>query len=131
MARSSKKARRLVAGDETFLWTVRHEHRVEHGRPEGCRTVLDLRRAGARGRLLTVFRQGAGRPAPGGWLPSGTVGSAEEGWLNLHEPGTVRALLDEALRRGWDPDDPVPLRTDGWRVFGAVAAARGGAERPG
>lgn len=31
MVRSSKKARRLIVGNEAFLWSLGHEHRVEQG----------------------------------------------------------------------------------------------------
>ncbi|MFC7104235.1 hypothetical protein ACFQQB_29615 [Nonomuraea rubra] len=41
--------------------------------------------------------------------------------MNLHEPGTVRALLDEAVRRGWDGDDPRTVCLDGWDLFTAAA----------
>ncbi|MFJ5927723.1 hypothetical protein ACIQF6_34520 [Kitasatospora sp. NPDC092948] len=125
MARSSKKARRLVVDDETFLWSLGHEHRVEQGRYQDCREFLTIRRLGARGRLLIVFQGGGGRLVPDGCLPSGAVGAAEGGWLNLHEPGTVRALLDEATASGWNPDDPVTKQMDGWLLFDAVATRRG------
>jgi hypothetical protein len=52
------------------------------------------------------------------------LGTAEGGGLNLHEPGTVRALLAEAKTSGWQPDDPASAQADGWLLFDAVAARR-------
>jgi hypothetical protein len=125
MVRKGKKARRLVVGDETFLWSLGHEHHVEQGRYEDCREVLAIRRLGARGRLLIVFQEGPGRLVPDGHVHSGAVGTAEGGWLNLHEPGTVRTLLAEATTSGWQPDDPSTEEADGWLFFDTVAACRG------
>ena len=124
MVRSGKKARRLVVGSEAFLWSLGHEHRIEQGRYQDCREVLTVRRLGARGRLLIVFREGPGRLVPDGHVHSGAVGTAEGGWLNLHEPGTVRALLAEATTSGWQPDDPANAQADGWLFFDTVAARR-------
>ena len=122
MVRSGKKARRLVVGNEAFLWSLGHEHRIEQGQYRDCREVLIIRRLGARGRLLIVFQEGPGRLVPDGHVHSGAVGTAEGGWLNLHEPGTVRALLAEATARGWHLDDGA--RADGWFFFETVAARR-------
>ncbi|MEU1403513.1 hypothetical protein ABZ471_14310 [Streptomyces sp. NPDC005728] len=124
MVRSSRKARRLVVVDETFLWSLRHEHRVDQGRYEDCRELLTPRRWGAQGRLLIVFQRCDGRLVPDGYLPSGAVGTTDDVWLNLHEPGTVRALLDEAIGRGWNIDDPATAEFDGWDLFDLVAMSR-------
>lgn len=61
-----------------------------------------------------------------GFLPSGAVGTSDDVWLNLHEPGTVRALLDEAIARGWNAGDPEGMQIDGWTLFDQVAAHRAG-----
>ncbi|GAA4975004.1 hypothetical protein GCM10023334_101120 [Nonomuraea thailandensis] len=114
-----------MAGDETFLWVVAHNHRDEQGRPRECRETLRLRRSGARGRLLIVFQEGPGRLL----AHSGAVGAGGL-WLNLHEPGTVRALLDEATLRGWDSDDPLTAHLDGWDLFTAVAPPLTAQARP-
>lgn len=124
MARSSRKPRRLVVGDETFLWSSGHEHRAEQGRYTDCREILAFRRRGARGRLLIVFQQGAGRLVADGYLPSGAVGTTDGVRLNLYEPGTARALLDEAIGRGWSIDDPATVEVDGWDLFRTVAVRR-------
>ncbi|MEV5537229.1 hypothetical protein AB0L13_10240 [Saccharopolyspora shandongensis] len=123
MVRSGKKARRLVVDDATFLWSVRHQHHVEQDQRQFCREVLGIGRLGAVGRVRIVFEGGAGRLVPDGLLHSGGVGTGGS-WLNLHEPGTVRALLDEALANGWDPDDPSIKQIDGWLIFDAVSARR-------
>ncbi|MEU8824646.1 hypothetical protein [Streptomyces sp. NPDC048636] len=126
MARSEKKARRLVVNDKTFLWSVHHAHHaLGDGRYEDCRETLVLRLFQARGRLRVVFRAGPDRLVPDGcFMPSGAVGTADGRALNLHEPGTVRALLDQALAQGWRPEDPPGEEIDGWALFDAVAALR-------
>ncbi|MBT2508048.1 hypothetical protein J7I98_19590 [Streptomyces sp. ISL-98] len=126
MSRSEKKSRRLVVDDKTFLWWVTHRHRAEEGRFLDCCEILDIRPFGERGRLLITFQDGPGRLVPDGYMPSGSVGKARGADLNLHEPGTVRALLDEAGADGWDTDDPQVRTVDGWAFFDAVAARRGG-----
>lgn len=93
-------------------------------RYQGCREILTLRRRGTHGRLQIVFRAGAGRLVPDGYLPSGAVGTTDDVWLNLHEPGTVRALLDEAIARGWNAGDKETTQIDGWELFGVVAERR-------
>lgn len=124
MARSGKKARRLVVGGEVFLVSLGHEHREEAGRYLDCTEVLTIRRHKARGRLRIAFRQGPGRLVPDGGPGPGTVVATENGRLNLAEPGTMRALLDEATARGWQPDDPHTAQIDGWTLFDPVAAHR-------
>ncbi|MEU6678613.1 hypothetical protein [Streptomyces sp. NPDC046853] len=123
MPRNDKKPRRLVVDGQVFLWSVGHSHRVPvEGGYEDCCEVLSIRLSGTRGRLRILFREGAGKLVPDGFLHSGAVGIAEGSrFLNLHEPGTARALLDAATARGWRPDDPAVRETDGWDLFEAVA----------
>lgn len=86
------------------------------------------RRCGARGRPRLVFRGGPGRIVPDGYpVPSGIVGTAPDRTLNLHEPGTARALADVAPRRGWDPDGPEPREPDGWPLLDEAHTLRTGA----
>lgn len=73
---------------------------------------------------MISFPGGPGRQVFDGYGRAGIVGSKENGWLNLHEPGTARALLEEALASGWQPDDPAVTAIDGWQFFGTVAARR-------
>jgi hypothetical protein len=62
------------------------------------------------------------------FLPHGVVARAEPpALLNLHRPGVVRALLEEALARGWDGIARAEL--DGWTLFEA-AHARSRADEP-
>ncbi|MCX5198670.1 hypothetical protein OOK31_33095 [Streptomyces sp. NBC_00249] len=126
MPRKAKKARRLVVGDRTFLWKVRHVHRrLPDGRAADCRQTVGLRLVPGGGRLTVVFAEGPGRVLPGPYVASSAgVGTVGGGDLNLHEPGTVRALLDEALARGWRPEDRRGVELDGWTVLEAVAALR-------
>ncbi|MDX3227175.1 hypothetical protein [Streptomyces sp. ME19-01-6] len=118
MARS-RSTRRLVVGDDTYLWSVGHLH--EGGKQPDystCRETLSLRREGSRGRLLLAFLQ---PPAIG---PMSTVGAPDRGWLNLHEPGVVRAFLDAALAQGWDPGAVKGQEIDGWTLFPEALHAR-------
>ncbi|WP_405819820.1 hypothetical protein OG241_30815 [Streptomyces sp. NBC_01390] len=126
MARKGK-ARRLVVDGETFLWSLSHTHQaLGNGRYEDCCETFSIRRFRARGCLRIVFRAGPDRLVPDGYLmPSGAVGTAVGGTLNLHEPGTARALLDAALAQGWRPDDPLTEEVDGWTLFDAVITRRG------
>ncbi|MGK5675247.1 hypothetical protein ACSNOB_20690 [Micromonospora sp. URMC 106] len=121
-----KGARVLVVGEATYRWTVSHRHhvaRADDGMPR-CGERLAVRRDAAPGRLEIVFMGGPGRMVPDGLLHSGGVATAD-GYLNLHRPGAVRALLDEALARGWRPTDPNHVECDGWDLFdGAVARLR-------
>ncbi|MGW6919502.1 hypothetical protein ACWGB8_37710 [Kitasatospora sp. NPDC054939] len=119
MARSDKKPRRLVVDDRTYLWSVRHRHHPE-GSPY-CGEVLHLRLPGNRGHLRLVFQGGPEHLVPDGWVPSGSVGTGGA-WLNLHRPGTARALLDAALAAGWQPEGSAVEELDGWTLFGAAAA---------
>ncbi|MES4901480.1 MULTISPECIES: hypothetical protein [unclassified Streptomyces] len=118
MARS-RSTRRLVVGEKTYLWSVGHAH--EGGeRPDvsTCRETLSLRLDGSRGRLLLTFRQ---PPAIG---PTSTVGDHDRGWLNLHEPGVVRAFLDAALAQGWQPGATTGQEIDGFTLFPEALSAR-------
>ncbi|MFI6150807.1 hypothetical protein [Streptomyces sp. NPDC051109] len=125
MPRSSNKSRPLIADGRSYLWTVRHGHHVlEDG---GCRKTLTLRTRppGAGGLLRFVFDEGPGRYVSGFTTGSGEVGAVGVGALNLHEPGTVRFLLDTALARGWDPRERREVKVDGWTFLEEAVAARG------
>jgi hypothetical protein len=119
--RSGKEPRRLVVGSDTYLWSVGHRHPAEGG----CTEVLVFRRWGTHGRLEIAFRQVEGRWVYGCPGTSGAVGAAGGASLNLNEPGTARAFLDEVLARGWQPERPGIECVDGWFLFDAVVARRG------
>lgn len=113
---TNTRRRRTLVVDETtaYTWTVRHRH--GDGRP--CREILTLSRDGRHTRI--VFQDGEGRYSGGGaYTHSGGVGHRGH-HLNLHEPGVVRAFVDEAVRRELLPADG---EVDGWDLFAAVAAA--------
>ncbi|UYQ62064.1 hypothetical protein [Streptomyces peucetius] len=122
MTRKPHRVRRLVVDAETaWVWSVRHRH--TRG-PEGvgdCRTTLSFRREGTQRRLAIVFRQGPGRVVSGGWWQSGTV-AAGDAWLNLHEPGAARRLLDTAAAAGLLPSRAGTTEVDGWPLLDAAAA---------
>ncbi|MFR9788250.1 hypothetical protein ACL07V_06180 [Streptomyces sp. MB22_4] len=133
MPRRSKRPRRLVADARTYLWTLRHSHGVADG-GRSCRQSLTLypQPAGVGGPLRVVFTEGPGRYVPGGAPQgSGDVGHVRGAFLNLHEPGAVRALLDVALTRGWRPEVRRTVEIDGWSLLEAAAAARAGTGGPG
>ncbi|MEV6056386.1 hypothetical protein [Streptomyces sp. NPDC052107] len=113
-----------------YLWTLRHSHSVADGSRSCCET-LTLYPQPAGGPLRIVFTEGPGRYVPGGApLGSGGVGYVRGASLNLHEPGAVRALLDAASARGWQPEVRRVVEIDGWSLLEAAAAARGGGRRP-
>ena len=122
MARSAKRTRRLTTGDTTYLWSLRHTHRaLDDGTCDDCCETLSIRSPEGRGGLRVQFRNGPDRLVPDGYpQPSGTVGTRDGRTLNLHEPGTVRALLDEAVRRGRSPGGPTVEELDGWTLFDAA-----------
>lgn len=134
--------RKLRVGPRTYFWRVRHAH-GESGAP--CTDLLSLRSDAARSApLFIAFTGGPGRAVGDGmnpngivirWMednessiPQGAVARAEPpAVLNLHRPGVVRALLEEALARGWDGIARAEL--DGWTLFDA-AHARCGEDEP-
>lgn len=76
-------------------------------------------------RTRIVFRSGgagSGRYVADGYLFSGCVADGLGNFLNLREPGAVRALVDEAQARGLLPDGG---ELDGWELFPAVAETVG------
>ncbi|MGW9498214.1 hypothetical protein ACWG5P_28260 [Streptomyces prasinus] len=115
-----------------YLWTLRHSHSVADGGRSCCETLtLYPQPAGTGGPLRIVFTEGPGRYVPGGApLGSGDVGYIRGASLNLHEPGAVRALLDAASTRGWQPEERRVVEIDGWSLLEAAAAARAGATGP-
>ncbi|MFE6887926.1 hypothetical protein [Streptomyces sp. NPDC057694] len=130
MPRRANKPRQLVADGRLYMWTLRHSHRKDaRGRSVDCRQTLTLspQPAGSGGPLRIVFTEGPARYVPGGApFGSGDVGAVGGADLNLHEPGAVRALLDVALARGWQPEQRGPVELNGWDLLEAAAAARNG-----
>lgn len=116
------------------MWRTRHSHRApDGGRSAGCRQSLTLipHPAGTGAPLRIVFAAGPGRYVPGGaYVGSGDVGFVQGAWLNLHEPGAVRALLDVATARGRLPGERRPVELDGWTLLEAAVAVRAGDAGP-
>ncbi|MFF3289502.1 hypothetical protein [Streptomyces sp. NPDC003023] len=128
MTKKPDRVRRLVVDAETaWIWSVRHGHTRVGDRVGDCRTTLGLRREGTQQRLAIVFREGPGRVVSGGYWHFGAVASGDS-WLNLHQPGAARRLLDAAAARGLLPDRPGTTEVDGWSLLGAAAAS---AQEPG
>ncbi|MFI9358925.1 hypothetical protein ACWGLP_20475 [Streptomyces lydicus] len=134
--RKDRPLRRLVVGEDVWLWSVRHRHGPAQvqgpgpGRPE-CREVLSLHHGATRATVRIVFREYPGRILAGAYLPGGAVAARAGGMLNLHEPGVVRRFLDalpDEVRdamRGNEPRPSAPRETelDGWPLFDALTAA--------
>ncbi|MDI1463230.1 hypothetical protein QEZ54_19805 [Catellatospora sp. KI3] len=119
-----KGARVLLVGQTTYRWAGSHSHRADHAddgtpRYRDCTEHVTIRRDGAPGRLDVVFAGGPGRLVSDGMLHAGAVVRGDD-YVNLNRPGVVRALLDEALSRGWQPDAPGRAEFDGWLLIGAV-----------
>jgi|SRR5690606_760403 len=133
-----EQTRKLRVGPRTYFWRVLHRHGAD-GAP--CTDLLSLRSDAPRSApLLIAFPGGPGRLVGDGMNPNGVVirwmfedepflsqgvvARAERPEvLNLHRPGVVRALLEEALARGWDGVARAEL--DGWALFdGAYARSR-------
>ncbi|QFX86401.1 hypothetical protein GEV49_26260 [Streptomyces sp. SYP-A7193] len=109
----------------TWLWS----HRQKRGRDGVWRDALTLYRDGVRVRF--VFLAGAsdsGRyTSEGDYWYEGCVADGRGNLLNLREPGVVRALAEEAGRRGLLPGPGGrPVELDGWELFPAVVAATDG-----
>jgi hypothetical protein len=79
-------------------------------------------RKGTRRRLEITFRSGCGRIVSDGCGESGTF-APHDTWLNLHEPGGARRLLDAAAACGPLPARAGTTEADGWPLFDAVTAA--------
>jgi hypothetical protein len=103
-----------VVGAERFVWSVGHQHDEA-----GCREVVRLQRVGEAGRLVLVFAAAERRLVADGRLAEGQVMLAGGRAVNLHEPGVVRALLDEVRARGLWPASPAHAQVDGWDLLAA------------
>ncbi|MFI6872731.1 hypothetical protein ACIBL6_04745 [Streptomyces sp. NPDC050400] len=116
-----RRIRRLVVDGTEYGWSFGHRHNRVLGYP-GCASKVTLWRPGSRARLRLVFRPGEGRIIADDYFDRGaTVRMPGQVYLNLYEPGTVRALLDEALARGLFPTTERTVEVDAWPLFDAVA----------
>ncbi|MBL1118041.1 hypothetical protein JK364_37540 [Streptomyces sp. 110] len=86
MARDDRKARRLVVGGDTFLWSLRHTHRtLDDGRHTECCETLVLRLF--RARVNCASRSGA---APAGRCPDDPTRRELDGWALFASVGNRR-----------------------------------------
>ncbi|GAA1694164.1 hypothetical protein GCM10009765_49270 [Fodinicola feengrottensis] len=127
MSRNDRKIRRLVVDGKDFLWSLRHANRSDGNNFLDCGEILTIYRGEPSERLLIVFQQRPDRLVADGHGPSATVYAQGGVVVNLHKPGTVRALIDEAMQDGW----PTTRQIDGWPLVDAIAArvaGEGGAQ---
>jgi hypothetical protein len=109
----------MVANGAVYCWCFGHRHDRVRGYP-GCSSTVTLWRPGGQARLRLVFRPGPDRVIADGYFDEGAaVRLPERVYLNLHAPGSVRALLDEALVHGLFPAAGT-VEVDGWPLFDAV-----------
>ncbi|MFC7218841.1 hypothetical protein ACFQLX_11765 [Streptomyces polyrhachis] len=112
----------MVVDGTVYGWCFAHRHDRVRGYP-GCSSTVTLWRPGGRARLRLVFQPGPDRVIADGYFDEGAAGRlSDRAYLNLHEPGSVRALLDEALVRGLFPEKET-VEVDGWPLFDAVMPA--------
>ncbi|MFE4411052.1 hypothetical protein [Streptomyces sp. NPDC056821] len=109
----------MVVGSTMYGWCFGHRHDRVRGYP-GCSSTVTLWRPGSRARLRLVFRPGPDRNIADHYFDEGAVVRLpDREYLNLHAPGSVRALLDEALARELFPAAG-SVEVDGWPLFDAV-----------
>jgi hypothetical protein len=119
---SRRRVRLMVVGGTVYGWCFGHRHDRVRGYP-GCSSTVTLWRPGSRGRVRLVFRPGPGRAIADGYFDEGAaVRLSDQEYLNLHEPGSVRALLDVVLAGGLFPAE-TSVEIDGWPVFDAARPA--------
>ncbi|MBN0046265.1 hypothetical protein JS756_19580 [Streptomyces actuosus] len=116
---SRRRVRRMEAGGTVYGWCFGHRHDRVRGYP-GCRSTVTLWRPRGAACLRLVFHPSPGRVVAGSFFDEATVVRLpDREHLNLHEPGSVRALLDESLVRGLFPAAGT-VEVDGWPLFDAV-----------
>ena len=109
----------MVTAGTVYGWSFGHRHDRVRGYP-GCRSTLTLWRPGLQARLRIVFQPGPDRVIADGYFDAGaTMRLPDREYLNLHEPGSVRVLLDEALARDLFPTAGT-VEVDGWPLFDGV-----------
>lgn len=109
----------MVVDGTAYGWCFGHRHDRVRGY-RGCTSTVTLWHLGSRSYLRLVFRPGSERIIADGYFEEGAAARLpDRAYLNLHEPGSVRALLDEALARGLFPPAG-SVEVDGWPLFDAV-----------
>jgi hypothetical protein len=115
----NNRLRRLVVDDTTWHWTVRQRSRVAY---DHCHLKLSLYPEGRRGRrLVLLFSPADDRSVSNCYFDSGAlVRKPDHTYLNLHEPGTVRRLLDAAAPNLDLHPTARTVEVDGWPYFDAI-----------
>ncbi|MFF7394132.1 hypothetical protein ACFZAE_37535 [Streptomyces scabiei] len=118
--RKNTRLRRLVVDGTTWHWTVRQRSGVAY---DHCHLKLSLYPDGPRGRrLVLLFSPAQNRAVSNCYFDSGAlVRLSDHTYLNLHEPGTVRRLLDAAAPTLALHPDTHTVEVNGWPYFDAVA----------
>lgn len=119
--KKNTRLRRLVVGDTTWHWTVRQRSRVAY---DHCHLKLSLYPQGSgRRRLVLLFGPSEDRVVSNCYFDSGAlVRLPDHTYLNLHEPGTVRRLLDAAAPNLDLQPSTQEVEVDGWPYFDAITA---------
>lgn len=126
-----RRYRRLVVGSTAYNWRVDHQHILaadDHGvvSYSGCQEVLTVAREGSSGVTRVVFSAGARGLGSDEILHSGAVVRTADGaYLNFHQPGTVRALIEVSVLADQRPGSVAEI--DGWQFFDAVLTRRASA----
>ncbi|MBE1597921.1 MULTISPECIES: hypothetical protein [Streptomyces] len=117
--KKNTRLRRLVVGDTTWHWTVRQRSRVAY---DHCHLKLSLYPQGpGRRRLVLLFSPAEDRVVSNCYFDSGAlVRLSNHTYLNLHEPGTVRRLLDAAAPKLDLHPSAQEVEVDGWPYFDAI-----------
>lgn len=113
------RLRQLTVGEAVYFWTFRHRH-DEVGDRTGCRSEVSVWRSGSMSRLRIVFPAADDRVVSDGFYESGAViRLSDRAYLNLHQPGTARLLLDQVLLRELF-SVAGEREVDGWMLFDAI-----------
>ncbi|MFE7837893.1 hypothetical protein ACFU53_18160 [Streptomyces sp. NPDC057474] len=115
----NNRLRRLVVGDTTWHWTIRQRSRVAY---DHCHLKLSLYPEGPRRRrLVLLFGPSEDRVVSNCYFDSGALfRRSDHTYLNLHEPGTVRRLLDAAAPILDLNPSAQTVEVDGWPYFDAI-----------
>jgi hypothetical protein len=127
--RKNTRLRRLVVDGTTWHWTVRQRSRVAY---DHCHLKLSLYPDGPRGRrLVLLFSPAQNRAVSNCYFDSGAlVRLSDHTYLNLHEPCTVRRLLDAAAPTLALHPHTHTVEVNGWPYFDAVAQPAPNADAP-
>lgn len=116
----------ICVGTDRYRRSRRHVHEEIESTPgqfANCRDILGFRREGSHGGVFITFRSGDGFLVAGGYpMHAGEIRHADDRGLNLNMPGVIRAFLDAAIARGWQPEAKGRTDFDGWSLFDAAFA---------